>query len=331
MSGKLPSLVPGQASHQRDQPSRQQAAAFRKLKEKIPKSENEWQDAREVHRFATPEDVYRTVLSLVQDIQGEYMPEDLRRLIYIAVCCVDHSENEAEAYHKYRSRVHAKDDLREFTIRNYMSLVRGLVTLLDGLYLKLRHRGFEAALLFAPLNLGVLGYYKQAPDQFASCFPTIEITPEVQSSLALYLPFIITTRHPEYRYKKVCRALGTNIFNEEEYLKFVSVLQSGRPIPYVLPAPNTPDPSVASSNNKGRYDPVRDQWLPVTIPNLAGYKLFEIPESIKQIISKAGQEQDDPISRDVPGAVIFTLGWSQVHQDVVNRVIDALRESLGLS
>ncbi|EWZ77859.1 hypothetical protein FOXG_21051 [Fusarium oxysporum f. sp. lycopersici 4287] len=331
MSGKLPSLVPGQASHQRDQPSRQQAAAFRKLIEKIPKSENEWQDAREVHRFATPEDVYRTVLSLVQDIQGEYMPEDLRRLIYIAVCCVDHSENEAEAYHKYRSRVHAKDDLREFTIRNYMSLVRGLVTLLDGLYLKLRHRGFEAALLFAPLNLGALGYYKQAPDQFASCFPTIEITPEVQSSLALYLPFIITTRHPEYRYKKVCRALGTNIFNEEEYLKFVSVLQSGRPIPYVLPAPNTPDPSVASPDNKGRYDPVRDQWLPVTIPNLTGYKPFTIPESIQQIIARAGKQQDDPVSQDILGAVIFRFRWSRDHQEAVDRVIDVLKHSGFLS
>ncbi|EGU86804.1 hypothetical protein FOXB_02672 [Fusarium oxysporum f. sp. conglutinans Fo5176] len=304
MSGKLPSLVPGQASHQRDQPSRQQAAAFRKLNEKIPKSENEWQDAREVHRFATPEDVYRTVLSLVQDIQGEYMPEDLRRLIYIAVCCVDHSENEAEAYHKYRSRVHAKDDLREFTIRNYMSLVRGLVTLLDGLYLKLRHRGFEAALLF---------------DQFASCFPTIEITPEVS-----LFPISGRGKANESRYKKVCRALGTNIFNEEEYLKFVSVLQSGRPIPYVLPAPNTPDPSVASPDNKGRYDPVRDQWLPVTIPNLTGYKPFTIPESIQQIIARAGKQQDDPVSQDILGAVIFRFRWSRDHQEAVDRVIDVL-------
>ncbi|KAK2666624.1 hypothetical protein RAB80_017741 [Fusarium oxysporum f. sp. vasinfectum] len=322
MSGKLPSLVPGQASHQRDQPSRQQAAAFRKLIEKIPKSENEWQDAREVHRFATPEDVYRTVLSLVQDIQGEYMPEDLRRLIYIAVCCVDHSENEAEAYHKYRSRVHAKDDLREFTIRNYMSLVRGLVTLLDGLYLKLRHRGFEAALLFAPLNLGALGYYKQAPDQFASCFPTIEITPEVQSSLALYLPFIITTRHPEYR--RFAERLVPTFSTRRNTSSLSLSCKAEDQYPTYSPAPNTPDPSVASPDNKGRYDPVRDQWLPVTIPNLTGYKPFTIPESIQQIIARAGKQQDDPVSQDILGAVIFRFRWSRDHQEAVDRVIDVL-------
>jgi energy-converting hydrogenase Eha subunit H len=100
-----------------------------------------------MHRFAAPEDVYRTVSSLVQDVQGEFLRDDLRRLIYIAVCCVDHRENEAEAYRKYRSRVHAKEDLREFTIRNYMSLVRGLVALMDGLYTELRHHAFEVLLL----------------------------------------------------------------------------------------------------------------------------------------------------------------------------------------
>jgi hypothetical protein len=147
MSGTLP----GQASYgrnQRERLSRQQAVAFNRLNESIPKDDNQWQEARKVHRFATPEDVNRTVLCLVQDIQGEFLPEDLRRLIYIAVCCVDHRENEAEAYRKYRTRVHAKDDLKEFTIRNYMSLVRGLVAVMDKLYLKSRHRAFEASLLF---------------------------------------------------------------------------------------------------------------------------------------------------------------------------------------
>ncbi|KAI3570933.1 hypothetical protein IWW34DRAFT_773437 [Fusarium oxysporum f. sp. albedinis] len=312
------------AQFTRNRLSRQKAAAFSKLNESMPKDENQWQETREVHRFATPEDVYRTISSLVQDIQGEHLPEDLRRLIYIAVCCVDHSENESDAYRKYRSRVHAKGDLGELTIRNYMSLVRGLIALLDGVYLKLRHRGFEGTLLYAPLSLGALGHYKQAPEQFTSCFPTTTITPEVQASLPLYLPFIVATRHPEYRYKKVCQALGTNILSEEEYIKFVSVLQSRRPIPHELPALDTPDPSVAFSDSKGCYDPVRDQWVPIIIPNPAGFKPFEIPESIQQIIARAGKQQDDPVSLDVPGAVIFSFRWSRDHQEVVDRVIDVL-------
>ncbi|KAF4493903.1 hypothetical protein FAGAP_9972 [Fusarium agapanthi] len=302
MSGKQP---PGTSYVQftRDRLARQRAAAFSKLNESIPKNENQWQEAREVHRFATPEDVHTTVSSLVQDGQGEFLPEDLRRLIYIAVCCVEHSENEAEAYRKYRSRVHAKDDLGELTIRNYMSLVRGLVALTDELYPKLQHRIFEATLLYAPLTLGALGHYKQAPDQFKSSFPTAAIAPEVQASLPLYLPFIVATRHPEHPYETVCRALGTSIIGKEEYFKFVSVLQRG---------------------GTGRYDPVRDQWLPVTIPNLAGFKPFEIPESIQQIIAQAGKQQDDPVSQDVPGAIIFRFRWSRDHQKVVDRVIDIL-------
>ncbi|KAF6528240.1 hypothetical protein IWW34DRAFT_859468 [Fusarium oxysporum f. sp. albedinis] len=302
MSGKQPPET-SYVQFTRDRLSRQQAAAFSKLNESIPKDENQWQEAREVHRFATPEDVHRTVSSLVQDIQGEFLPEDLRRLIYIAVCCVEHSENEAEAYRKYRSRVHAKDDLREFTIRNYMSLVRGLVALMDELYPRSRHRSFEGTLLYAPLTLGALGHYKQAPDQFKSSFSTAAIALEVQASLPLYLPFIVATRHPEHPYETVCRALGTNILSKEDYFKFVSVLQRGGP---------------------GRYDPVRDQWLPVTVPNLAGFKPFEIPESIQQIIARAGKQQDDPASQDIPGAIIFTFRWSRDHQKVVDRVIDIL-------
>ncbi|EXK27028.1 hypothetical protein FOMG_16466 [Fusarium oxysporum f. sp. melonis 26406] len=312
MGGKQPPQA-SDIQFKRNRLTRQQATAFSKLNESIPKNENQWQEAREVHRFATPEDVYRTVSSLVQDVQGGFLPEDLRRLIYIAVCCVDHSENEAEAYRKYRSRVNAKEDLGELTIRNYMTLVRGLISLMDELYDDLRHRSFEATLLYAPLSLGALGHYKQAPHQFRSCFPKTTIIPEAQSSLPLYLPFIIATRHPEHRYEKVCRALGTNILGEEEHLKFISLLQS-----------RIPDPSIASSDNKARYDPVRDRWLPVTIRNLTDYKPFAIPGSIQQIIARSGKQQDDPVSQDVPGAVISKFSWSRGHQEAVNQVIDVL-------
>ena len=151
MSGRLPADGPGQACHassQRDGLSPQQAMAFSKLNESIPRTEDDWRGTRTLHRFLTDEDVYSLFSALVHNSQGPPVREDLRRLVDIAVCCVGCRKDEVEAYRVYRSRDHAKQDLGELTIRNYMSLVRGLVKLLDGLYLSLRHRAFEAVFLY---------------------------------------------------------------------------------------------------------------------------------------------------------------------------------------
>lgn len=154
MSERLPSPSSAEGSfHQfqaiAHQVSNQQSRnprgeALIKLDGSVPKTEEQWSAARQRNDFETPEDVHRKVSALVHD---GLLPQDLRRLIYIAVCCVDHSKNEAEAYHKYRVRVKA-EGLTELTIRNYMSILRGIVKLLDELFLSIGYRAFEAFLLY---------------------------------------------------------------------------------------------------------------------------------------------------------------------------------------
>ncbi|RSL89661.1 hypothetical protein CEP52_014838 [Fusarium oligoseptatum] len=324
MSGSLHPFDPGQASSGRGQLGQQaskRAAAFRELDRTIPKDEHQWREARQMQRFETPEDVYRTVSSLIRDNQDALLHEDLRRLVAIADCCVESRKDETKAYRKYRSRFGygLADNIRptDYTIRNYMSLVRGLVTLIDQVYPRLRHRAFEAV-LYAPLNLPALGYYKQEPDQFKSCFRRSKIVPEVQASLTPNLAFIVAIRHPELPYKAVCEALNTKVLGEEEHLRFVSVFQSQRPIPYMLLDP-------ASLDNKSRYDTARDQWRFVTVPDLVGYELFAIPESIQQTIATAGKQQDDCVRQEVPGAAVVRFKWSRDHEEAVSQVVSELR------
>ncbi|KND86938.1 hypothetical protein TOPH_08397 [Tolypocladium ophioglossoides CBS 100239] len=157
MSERLPPVGPGQGSFSQfqlvvqdnrqlqPQPRNQRQEALKKLDECVPKNEDQWQEARRRHNFRTPEDVLRTVSALVKD--GP-LPSDLQRFIYVAVCCVDrYCGDKAKGYSNYRARVRA-ENLAEFTINNYMSLVLGIISLTDELYPTLRHRAFEAVLLF---------------------------------------------------------------------------------------------------------------------------------------------------------------------------------------
>ncbi|RSL93038.1 hypothetical protein CDV31_014891 [Fusarium ambrosium] len=324
MSGSLPPIDPGRASSgqgQLGQQASKRATVFRELDRTIPKHEHQWQEARRMQRFETPEEVYRTVSSLIRDNQDALLRDDLRRLVAIADCCVESRKDETEAYRRYRSRFGdglADSTIRptDYTIRNYMSLVRGLVALIDKLYVRLRHRAFESV-LHIPLGFPALSYYRKEPDEFKSCFGRSKIVPEVQASLTPYLPFIVAPRHPELPYEAVCEALGTKVFGEEEYLRFISVFQSQRPIPYMLPDPTSPD-------NKGRYDTARGQWCFVTIPDLVGYKPFMIPESIRQTIATAGKQQDDGVRQEVPGAAVVRFRWSRDHEEAVSQVVNEL-------
>ncbi|KAF4461409.1 hypothetical protein FALBO_11797 [Fusarium albosuccineum] len=343
MSGKVPSLGPGQGSYGQFQlpvsqtPDRQprdpRQETFAKLDKCIPKDEDQWQESRRRRNFETPEDIYRTVSALVED---RLLPLDLRRLVYIAVCCVEHRKNEAEAYRNYRARVDNQDP-GELTIRNYMSLVRGVIALTDDLYLTLRHRAFEAVLLVAPLGLASLGYYRQLPDRFKSCFPRIKIIPEEQASLPLYLPFIVTCRHPEYKYNDVCEALDTSVLDNGEFVKFVSVLESKKPIPHILPAP--PGSQLPVSTKRKVYDPIRDEWLDeevdmaehfnteelYAIPDrITGYKVFDIPETIQQKAAIAAKEQDGCVPQEISGVISFRFDWSTHHDVVCSQVLGAI-------
>ncbi|KAH7123419.1 hypothetical protein B0J13DRAFT_680091 [Dactylonectria estremocensis] len=325
----------------RPEPRNQRQEALRKLDECIPKNEDQWQEARRHHGFKTPEDIHRTVSALVRD--GP-LRSDLQKFIYVAVCCVDrYRGDKAKGYSNYRARVRA-ENLTEFTIDNYMSLVLGIISLINKLYRTLRHRAFESVLLFAPLGLRTLGHYKQEPTKFVACFPACRIIPEEQASLALYLPFIVKYRHPEYSYQVVCDALRTNVLGEDEYLKFVSVLESNKPIPRILPDPNESQPRTslsASLNDRGRYDPVRDLWdhnvdltehlnteqLYTVSSPITGFKIFKITESIQKKVAAAGKEQNGCISQEVPGAIIFRFDWSPLLSMAVGLVIHELVQS----
>lgn len=127
----------------RQQPQSPQDAAFSRLDACIPKNEDQWQAARRDHGFETPEDVHTMVSALIQD---RSLPPDLRRFVYIAVCCVERRKNEGEAFRNYRARTQTKSG--DLTIRNYMTLVRGMIALMDRCYSIIQHRAFEALLLF---------------------------------------------------------------------------------------------------------------------------------------------------------------------------------------
>lgn len=154
MSKRLPPMCSAQASFDQfqlltPQPDRQprllpQNKRQQALAECIPKSENEWQRARKRHRLVTPDDINAWVSNLV--LLDRTLPEGLYRLINAAIFCVESREDEDAAHRDYEARASSKCMVR--SIRNYVSLVRGLVALMDQIYLRLRHRAFEAVLLY---------------------------------------------------------------------------------------------------------------------------------------------------------------------------------------
>jgi len=116
---------------------------FNALGKRVPKSENEWQKARGYLRFTTPDEINAWVSDLVS--LSRALPENLRKVISLAIFCVESREHEDTAHRNYEARTSHECLLR--TLRNLATLVRGLITLMDQIYLKLRHRAFEAVLL----------------------------------------------------------------------------------------------------------------------------------------------------------------------------------------
>ncbi|KAI8663480.1 hypothetical protein NCS57_00949100 [Fusarium keratoplasticum] len=356
MSRRLPTPGPDQGSYVQFQlsvaqsdwqpsppppppPQDPRQAASRKLNERMPKNKDEWQKARQKHHFETPEDVYRTVSSLVQDVDDGLLPRHLRRFVCLAVCCVDHHCGDKEtAYSNYRARFGR--EVKELTIDNYMHLARSVIGLMDELYPTLRHLAFEGVLLFASLSLSDLGYYRQEPAEFKSCFPQINIVPEEHASLALYPPFLVISRRPEYwdKYEMVCEALNIRCLPKAELLMFTSVLESKKPVPHALPSPHTP--------RKRVYDMARDIWVDKDDANsttcldtevmfpisdrIDGYKVFRIPETIQQEAASAGKIQDDCVRQDLRNAVVFRFGWSSCHSIVAKHIYDELEVQLGI-
>ncbi|KAG7403059.1 hypothetical protein Forpe1208_v016748 [Fusarium oxysporum f. sp. rapae] len=334
MSRKLPSLGPEQGSviqfqlqvSQPDRRSRRQPRDrhFEALGERLPNSEDEWQKARRRLRFTTPADINAWVSDLVS--LDRALPQNLRKLINLAIFCVESRKDEDTAHRNYEARASQQCLVR--TIRNYASLVRGVIALMDQIYLKLRHRAFEAVLLYSPLDYASLVSYKREPDRFKSYFRDVKILPEEHASQALYLPFLVAYGHPQYKYNEICRALGTNTLKEPEFLRFVSVRENGKPVPHILNAPP-----------KNRYDAIRNRWTRdsltehfnteeiYAIPNrMDGYKRFDLPDIIQQKSAMAAKEQDGCVPQDIPGVISFKFDWTVCHDDVGRLVLGLLVE-----
>lgn len=120
-------------------------AAFTRLRECIPQDEDQWREARERHGFSTPEEIHAKVSAIIKDDPS--LPEDLRKFLHLASCCVGRYCGDEAKYSKYRGRVH-NEHLSELTIDRNMSVVQDIISSMDELYPILQHRVFEIMLLY---------------------------------------------------------------------------------------------------------------------------------------------------------------------------------------
>lgn len=106
------------------------------------------------------------------------------------------------------------------------------------------------------------------------------------------------------------------------------MIENQKPVPHILPAPT-----------KNRYDPIRDRWAKgdmdiykhinteamFAIPDsMAGYKCFNLSETIQQKASEAAEEQDGCVPLDIPGVRIFRFDWTSYHDAVNSPVLGLL-------
>lgn len=71
---------------------------------------------------------------------------EMAHTVPIANPVVDSRKDEDKAHHNYVAS--AQTECSVLTVRNYASLLRGVIALMDQIYPKLRHRAFEAVLLY---------------------------------------------------------------------------------------------------------------------------------------------------------------------------------------
>jgi hypothetical protein len=114
------------------------------LKENIPRTEDEWQKARKRQRFLTSDDINTWVSNLV--LLDRALPEPLQRFINAAIFCVESCMDEDKAIQNYKARIGTECSIR--SLRNYKVLILSIIALMDEVYIRLRHRAFEAVLLY---------------------------------------------------------------------------------------------------------------------------------------------------------------------------------------
>ncbi|KAI7762652.1 hypothetical protein LZL87_013735 [Fusarium oxysporum] len=289
-----------------------------KLRDSVPQNETQWQQARQLHRYATAEHVFQKTKDI---LENRIAKQDLRNFISIATCCVYwHLNRKKDAYDYFKLQI---GQATELTIQRYMSSVRSMVQAMNPLYLRgLKHRVFEAILLYSRISPSFLTYYTKGIDAFNSCFPNlVNPEPETQASLALSPAFILKYQHPEHR--DICQALGITVLDEEAYANFVSVLDSGRPVPYILPLPEQVAPA-APSVGQGQHNPGREltvnlqshDTLALSDGFASLFKAFDTSEALQKLVEEVRDVVDHQRHWEVPNTPLLELQWT-LHYDAV--------------
>ncbi|KAG4268358.1 hypothetical protein FPRO04_12464 [Fusarium proliferatum] len=296
-----------------------------KLRESVPQNETQWQQARQLHRYATAEQVFQKTKEI---IENRIAKTDLRNFISIATCCIYwHLDRKKDAYDYFRLQI---GQATELTIQRYMSSVRSMVQAMNPLYLRgWKHRVFEAVLLYSRISPSFLANYTKDIDAFGSCFPNlVNLEPEMQASLALSPAFILKYQHPEHSYRDICQALGITVLNEEAYASFVSVLDSQRPVPHALPLPE----QVASTPSHDQHNLDRELTANLqshdTLALHAGFaslfKVFNTSEALQKFVEEVREVADHQRRREVPNTPLLELQWTLHYDAVVDQLVGHL-------
>ncbi|KAF4448261.1 hypothetical protein F53441_8294 [Fusarium austroafricanum] len=334
---RQPPIQPEQGSYSQFQletsqptpPRRRDKDILTKLRDSIPQNESQWQQTRQLRGYATAEHVLEKTKAI---LENRIDKQDLRNFMSIATCCIYwHLGRKKEAYAFFKSSISFATEL---TIQRYMSSVRGMIQAMDTVYRQgMRHRVFEAILLYSRIGPSFLNYYTKDADEFSSCFPaSVRTEPEIQASLALSPAFILKHRHTELSYEAICKALGTDVLNEEAYSQFVSVLESGRPVPYVLSLPEQalqPGLSAPAGGDEELEADLPDDLqlddifaLPKSFALL--FRTFNTSETLQQLVEEASEQVDRQRPQEVPNTPLLELQWTAYHDVVVDQLVGDL-------
>lgn len=203
----------------------------------------------------------------------------------------------------------------------------------------------------ARIGPSFLTHYTKETGAFDSCFPAFSCThPETQASLPLAPAFILKYRHPQQRWDvavmrssithwliknsfgDICAALCTEVLDEDDYAKFICVLESGRPIPTVLSlpakAPYTAlsvikcQPEPAGDDQRASANPVDDLdmfALPKSFPLV--YKVFGISDAVQQLLQEVTHRINYESLREVPNTPLLEFQWIDNYDMVVDQVV----------
>ncbi|KAF5025535.1 hypothetical protein F66182_2387 [Fusarium sp. NRRL 66182] len=274
-----------------------------KLTRSVPKTEADWQTVRRRHDFDSAERIPGTLARLLDPLEQS----SLHKIIFMAGCSVDlHGAGDKEPIYSALRQLWRKPELPSSTLDRYLLAVGRLVEVLDKLYVQgLRHRALEL-ILYIPNEMAHLRRYGEHQDRFLQSIPIIKPTLEVQGSMVLYTPFLLHYIRPDLDYHRICKALGTRLFLEEELQQFSSAVRIRRLDPRLppLPPPITP--------------PLR---------SIQHFDTFDMAEILRRRVIKAASQLRgfNPAPPGLASEVdLYAYEWSTVHQAVVDGAIRSL-------